>query len=268
MIVAPRDGAGAWTADFGNLAPGSYTLRAQQSDSAGNVGASTASTFTIAAVSSPPPPAQPVAPGFVVAPAEQRPGSLKVVAACASACEARATLRSRSGRTLASGAHALDGGRSAAFTARLGRAGRKALRGRSRVRARLTVTLSSGGRSVLKASRTVELRRDAGLRRIAKRGLRLWAAATRASSLSARLTLSGKEARRRHLTRARGSDRYALASGKVAAGGTSKPLTIRIVRASRRALAKARAVSGRLELTAGAADGTSRAASMRTTLRR
>jgi hypothetical protein len=136
------------------------------------------------------------------------------------------------------------------------------------VRAKLTVTLSSGGRTVLRASHSVVLRRDAGLRRISRRGLKLWGATTRASSLSARLTVSATEARRRHLKRTRASGRYTLASGRVAAGTDSKGLTVRVVRASRRALARARAVAGRLELTAAAADGTSRVASMKTTLRR
>ncbi|HEY4427766.1 MAG TPA: Ig-like domain-containing protein [Solirubrobacteraceae bacterium] len=48
----------AWSATFGGLAPGAYTLRATQSDAAGNVGASSTSTFTVTSST----PAAPVAP--------------------------------------------------------------------------------------------------------------------------------------------------------------------------------------------------------------
>ncbi|MCW3028077.1 MAG: Cable pili-associated 22 kDa adhesin protein [Solirubrobacterales bacterium] len=52
----------AWSGAFGGLAPGTYTVRAEQSDSAGNVGVSATSTFVVtgpssAAHSSPAPPA-------------------------------------------------------------------------------------------------------------------------------------------------------------------------------------------------------------------
>jgi hypothetical protein len=41
----------AWAATFGGLSPGSYTVRAQQPDRAGNVGMSRSSTFTMSAAS-------------------------------------------------------------------------------------------------------------------------------------------------------------------------------------------------------------------------
>ena len=53
-----------WSATLGGLGPGTYTLRAQQSDQAGNVGTSSTSTFSIAG---PPPPSSP--PGLPAAPA-------------------------------------------------------------------------------------------------------------------------------------------------------------------------------------------------------
>jgi major membrane immunogen (membrane-anchored lipoprotein) len=41
---------GAWSGSFGGLAPGTYTVRAQQGDDVGNVGLSTPATFTVGAV--------------------------------------------------------------------------------------------------------------------------------------------------------------------------------------------------------------------------
>jgi hypothetical protein len=61
--IAVNAGAGAWSATFGGLGAGTYTVRAEQSDDAGNLGVSSASTFVVtsspaaAAVHSPAPPA-------------------------------------------------------------------------------------------------------------------------------------------------------------------------------------------------------------------
>jgi hypothetical protein len=44
--------SGAWSATFAGLSPGTYTVRAEQSDEAGNVGLSNTSTFTVIAPAS------------------------------------------------------------------------------------------------------------------------------------------------------------------------------------------------------------------------
>jgi hypothetical protein len=61
QAVETQVSAGGWTATFGGLAPGTYTARAEQGDSAGNVGASAPVTFSLASPSSPPPPGPPAA---------------------------------------------------------------------------------------------------------------------------------------------------------------------------------------------------------------
>ncbi len=55
--VAVTSSGGRWSAPFAGLAPGSYTIRAQQSDEAGNVGTSAAVPFTVGGATSPPGPA-------------------------------------------------------------------------------------------------------------------------------------------------------------------------------------------------------------------
>jgi hypothetical protein len=56
---SPPVTAGSWTATFAGLAPGTYTVRSEQRDAAGNVGFSAPVTFSL---SSPPPPPQPQPP--------------------------------------------------------------------------------------------------------------------------------------------------------------------------------------------------------------
>jgi PKD domain-containing protein len=62
--------AGVWNGTLPGLAPGSYTLRAEQSDSAGNVGVSAAIAVTVL----PPPPLAPPAAAFAWFPASPRVG--------------------------------------------------------------------------------------------------------------------------------------------------------------------------------------------------
>ena len=56
--VEAASSGGAWSSDVAGLAPGTYTLRAEQSDTAGNVGLSAPVSITVLA---PAPPASPVA---------------------------------------------------------------------------------------------------------------------------------------------------------------------------------------------------------------
>jgi hypothetical protein len=58
---------GGWTATFGGLSPGEYTVRAEQSDEAGNLGVSAPSTFMVLEPPAPPPPSPPAAQSGVAA---------------------------------------------------------------------------------------------------------------------------------------------------------------------------------------------------------
>jgi hypothetical protein len=55
-LTVPVSG-GAWSGTFGGLANGTYTVRAEQADSRGDVGTSASATFTVAIPSGPAPPA-------------------------------------------------------------------------------------------------------------------------------------------------------------------------------------------------------------------
>lgn len=63
-VVVDASSAGSWSAPIGGLAPGVYTVRAEQSDDVGNRGASNTSTVTLTAppASTPPSPPTPSAP--------------------------------------------------------------------------------------------------------------------------------------------------------------------------------------------------------------
>jgi hypothetical protein len=192
-LAATRDAAGTWTVAVAPALPaGDYTVRATQADDAtpANVGQSADEAFTIAPTPvvikhpmPPPPPPRPspppaVAPSFVVAPAEARPGdALLVLAACASACTATADLAGHG-----------------SARASLPAAGTTTLRvrvKRHQGRAKLRVTLTEGAKT-LTLDRAVSIRRRAGLRRIAAKGLRLWSACTGACALRATLTVAGQ----------------------------------------------------------------------------
>jgi subtilisin-like proprotein convertase family protein len=280
-LGTPASG-GAWSTQAAALAEGTYTVTAQQSDTSGNVGTSAASTFT---VDTPDP--KPVtddedeAPSFVLAPAEERiadalAGRLTAIAACATACrvDARLSASSRAARSLGLGAKSaalgkgskrLAGAGTAATIVRLNKRARTALRRRSTAKVSLRVKVTEGGRT-LALSRTISLRRSAGLKRIASRGMRMWAVCSERCPLSGKLTLSAKDARRLGL-KARGSARMQVASGRTT-GTAGKPtrLTLKVRRGAKKALTKARKVSALLEAVAGTAP--SRPVTRRITLRR
>jgi hypothetical protein len=226
-------------------------------------------------------PATPAA-SFVLAPVEVRladalAGHYDVLAACASACRVSATV-SVPGRTarrldLASKAVAIGDGarrRGSAGTAKvavhLTRRARFALRGRKLTKATLKVTLAEGG-SKLTLTRAVSLRRAAGLPRIAKHGLRLWAACARRCPLSGQLTLTAAQAKRLGLKPGR-AKRYQVASGRTTATTTPKVLVLEVRRTARKALARARRVGALLEAVSGTAPNPLRTARLSTTLRR
>jgi subtilisin-like proprotein convertase family protein len=268
----------AATRTFSGLALGSHTVRARAIDGSDNEDASPA-TYTWLIENEPTP--TPAA-SFVLAPAEGRladvlAGRYSVLAACASACRASAkvSVGAKTARRLGLGRRTTSLGnatsrRRSAGTAKvavkLGRRARTALRGRALTKATLTVTLTEG-QSKLTVKRTISVRRTAGLRRIASRGLKLWAACARRCPLSAELTLSAAQARRLGLKPGT-AKRYELASRRTTATRSPKTLSLAIRRSARKALSRARRVSALLEAVAGTAPDPVRVAKLSTTLRR
>jgi subtilisin-like proprotein convertase family protein len=275
-VTVPTSGS-RWSATAVPLADGAYTVRVEQSDAAGNVGSSAVAAFTIDTPDAqppgppdPPPPAPPapvpVAPSFVLVPAEERisdavAGRLAAVAGCATECRlgARLTASPRAARNLGlgrkstvlgRGAQRLPGAGAASAHVRLSRRARAALRRRQTANVSLRVTLTEGGRTVT-LSRTVSLRRSAGLKRVVSRGLRLWAVCSQSCPLSAKLTISAKEARRIGLEPRR-STQIQVASGR-ATGAAGKPtrLTLEVRRGAKKAMRKARMLRAFLEAVAG-----------------
>jgi Bacterial Ig-like domain len=280
-FIVPRDAtSGAWAVEPATLTDGNWTGRIEQSDAAGNVGTSAPTTFTVFA---PPPPPPPVAPSFLLAPTEERladalAGRLRVVAACASACQlnARLTVSPQASRSLGLGAKstALGGGTRRLATegtvsapVRLKMRVRAALRREATTTATLRVTLVTGGKT-LALSRTISLRRSAGLKSVAARGLRLWAVCSERCPLSGKLSLSAASARSIGL-KARGGRRVPVAAGNTTAqAGTPARLTLKVRPDARQALKRARRVPALLEAVARTAPDLHRTAKRAITLRR
>jgi subtilisin-like proprotein convertase family protein len=272
-LVLPRDATtGAWAGRPAALAPGTWTVRAEQTDAAGNLGVSAPSSFKVVP-----------APGFVVAPAEESlsealAGRLRVLAACTTACRASAKLTvsrrtarrlglgTRSGGSLGDGSVRRTTAGSAAVRVPVDSRARKVLRGRASTKATLQVTVT-GDDQRLSVKRGIVLRRSAGLRRIARSGLRLWAACTRACPLTARVSVSSAEARRLGLRRT-GSAPMELAAGGANASTGTTPLTLKVSKGARRKLERARTARVLLQVVAGTAPDLRRSASLRLTLRR
>jgi subtilisin-like proprotein convertase family protein len=278
--LTPAVAGGGWSAAAMPLPEGTYTARAEQVDSLGNMGRST-STFVVD-VPDPPPPTS-VAPSFLLVPAEERladalAGRVVVTAACASACEARAklTASARAARSLGLGAKRTSLGSgvkrlaragTAAVRVRLGARARAALRRNGMARATLRVTLNQGGQR-LAMTRTLVLLRSAGPARVAARGLRLWALCSEGCPLSAKLTLSPRMARRIGL-RPKGSARMTIASGRVTAPPrVPSRLTLRVPMRAKKMLRRASKVGASLETVAGPESGPRRTAKRTLTLRR
>jgi hypothetical protein len=269
--------SGAWapcgkSVSYSGLARGTHTFAARAIDGSDNEDASPA-TYRWSVT-------QPAA-GFLLAPAEERlsaavGGGYRVLAACASACKASAKLSvpGRTARKLDLGRRttALGRGvkqRSSAGSATVGlrftKRARVALRGRrATLKATLSVTLTQGS-AKLTLKRSVSLRRSAGLKRIASRGLRLWVAATRSSPLSGTLSLSAKQAKRIGLKPGH-RKRMTIATTSTTASTTPKLLTLKPGRLVRRAFARARRVGTLLEAVAGAAPQPLRTAKLSKTL--
>jgi subtilisin-like proprotein convertase family protein len=267
------------TVAFTGLALGTHTLNARAIDGSDNEDSTPASyAWTIESGPGPTTPAS----SFVLAPVEEDlaevlAGRFTVVAACASACRASAAI-SVSGRTarrldlsrkavsLGSGAKRRGSAGTAKLSVRLGKRARVALRGRKLTRATLRVTLTEGP-AKLTIERTISLRRGAGLKRIASRGLRMWAACARRCPLSAELTLSAAQARRLGL-KPRRAKRYEVAAGRTTATRSPRVLALKVRRGARRALARARRVGTVLEAVAGKSPDPLRILKLSKTLRR
>jgi subtilisin-like proprotein convertase family protein len=291
QTVAASTSEGRWSASATPLADGAYSVQTEQRDAAGNVGSSAVATFTIDTPdprplepSDPQPPdLEPVAPSFLLAPGEERIADalgsrLRAVAGCASACriDARLTASPRAARNLGlgrrstvlgKGSQRLPGEGTATATVRLTKRARAALRRKKTANVSLRVKVSEGGRT-LALTRTISLRRSAGLASVVSRGLRFWAVCSERCPLSGKLSLSPRDARRIGL-KPRGSKRIRVAAGRTTAEA-DKPtrLTLKVGRAAKKALRKARRVRTLLEAVAGGASEPRRTVGRTLTLRR
>jgi len=279
------DGAG-WapcesSVGFGGLTVGSHLLDARAIDGSDNEDPTPASRSWVIEAGKGPSTPTPAA-SFVLAPVEQRladvlAGRYSVLAACATACRASAKISvsartarrldlSRRAVALGSAAKRRSSGGTAKVSVPLSRRARAALRGRAQTKATLTVTLTEGG-SRLTLKRTISLRRSAGLKRIASKGLRLWAMCERRCPLSAKLTLTAAQARRLGLKPGKAKS-YQVASGRTTAARSPKTLALKVRRGARKSLGRARRVGALLEAVAGTAPDPLRTAKLSTTLRR
>jgi hypothetical protein len=261
-VAATRDGSGSFSADFAHVGAGTYTVRAQQKDAAGNVGSSAPVTF--AAAGDPPPDFAVVSTEDSLADASA--GRLAALSGCEGTCSrstalvvssktaARLGLPRRSVR-LGSGTKASGTG---GVAVKPTRAARSALRrGRG---ATATVKAQAGSVSLSKA---VSLRPSLAPRRIASRGLKLAGRCSSACTMNARLLVSAATARRLGL----GSRSVAIGRGATnAAAGQTKTITVRLSRAARAKLSRARSADVTVEIRVNGAGTTSRRATRRLTL--
>jgi subtilisin-like proprotein convertase family protein len=281
-LIVPRDAAtGAFSAVPAPLLEGSWTVRAEQGDSAlpsENIGVSAPITFTVHAPSQP----SAAAPSFALAPTQERlseavANRYTVLAACDSACRVNAKLSvsARAARKLGlkarpvaigNGARRLSRAGAATVKVGLTRAARNALRGRTSSKATLLLVVRDAGGTAFSLERTVVLRSSAGPRRIARGGMGLWGVCSRACSLHGALRISAANARKMGL-KGNGASRITIASGDSNAGPTPEKLTLRVASSAKEALREARRVSAVLEASAGSRGTARRTASRRVTLR-
>jgi hypothetical protein len=266
-VVAPRDATGAFSARFGAVAGGTYSVRARQADAAGNTGLSGATSFVAAG----PPP-----PDFAVFSTEESladasAGRITALTGCEGDCR-----RSTSLRVSSKAAARLGLPRRGRRSVRLGRGSQGAGAGGVRVRltraARAALGDSSGTPATLQAvagsvklSHAITLRPSLRPARIASRGLRLAGVCSTSCSMSARLIVSATTARRLGIRTSGGA--VAIGSGR-ASGVASRPVTFtaRVARSVRAALSRARGADLTLEVTVTGNGTASRRATRRITL--
>jgi hypothetical protein len=255
--------AGDWapcakTVSYAGLALGTHTFAARAIDGSDNEDPSPA-TYRWSVVGP--------AATFVLAPTEERPstaiaGHYRVLAACASACraDAKLTVSGRTARAVGIGRRSVRIGRGATrkheagsltVALKLTKRARAALRRRDSVGTTLTVTLVQGS-TRLTLKRSVTLRRSAGLRRIARHGLRLWAVATPSTPLTGAVTVTARQARRIGLRPGK-RKRLTVAAASATVSRTPGVIALKPGRAVRRAFTRARRVSIKLEAAAGRA---------------
>ena len=104
-VVAPRDGSGAFSAQFERVGEGTYTTRARQGDAAGNAGASAPVSFTVAGPTTTGPAAFGASTLVTVRAAKRirGRGPVPVVVTNANAFEITGRLGARTSRKLATG---------------------------------------------------------------------------------------------------------------------------------------------------------------------
>jgi subtilisin-like proprotein convertase family protein len=266
-VVASRDGSGAFSAEFARVGGGTYTARARQSDAAGNVGSSAPATFAV------PGDAPPQPPDFAVFPTEESvadasAGRLAALTGCEGTCS-RATSLTVSSRTAAR----LGLPRR---STRLGRGSKPAGAGGVSVRltraARRALKRSAGASAVLAAqagsaslTRSIALRRSLKPSRTAKRGLRLAGVCSADCTISARLIVSAKTARRLGIRTSGRS--VVVGSGRASARrAQASTLAVRVSRTVRAALSRARSADLTLEVVVNGTGSASRRATRRITL--
>jgi subtilisin-like proprotein convertase family protein len=268
-VVAARGSSGGFSAQFGQMRGGTYTVAARQSDAAGNVGTSGAMSFNVAGGAD-------AAPNFAVVSTEESltdaaAGRMTALSSCEGACSRTTSLvaSSRVAARLGVRAHGkrvrLGGGRrstgSGAVKVAMTRKVRRAL-GRSRATGVATFSATAGPLSLAKA---VTLRPKLSPSRVASRGLKLASVCSSQCTISARLVVSASTARRLGLRT--GGRAAAIASGKItAAGSAAHTFTVRVARSARRALSRAKHADLTLEVTVTGPGTASRRAVRRITL--
>jgi hypothetical protein len=266
----PRDGSGAWSAQFGQVGGGTYTVRARQSDAAGNSGSSSLVSFVVPGGGGSAPPAFAVF-SLEESRADAAGGRLGAMSSCESACSrttslvvssrvaARLGLPHRGTRPVRLGGGTKGAG-SGAVRVGMTRKVRRAL-GRSGG-AKATLAAAAGS---VRLARAITLRRKLSPARVARNGLRLAGICSSQCTLNARLVVSASTARRLGV---RSSGRsVAIGSRRLdAAGSSAQTFTVRVARNVRRALSRARAADLTLEATVNGAGTASRRATRRITL--
>jgi subtilisin-like proprotein convertase family protein len=269
-VVVPRDGSGAWSAQFEPVGGGIYTALVRQSDAAGNTGASSPVSFTVAGDGAPTPPAFALV-AIEESLADAAGGRLTALSSCESACSrttslvvspraaAKLGLPHRGGRAVRLGG-ATKGPGSGAVKVGMTRKVRRAL-GRS---ATAKATLSAGAGSVSLA-RAITLQPKLSPARVARIGLKLAGICSSQCTMNARLIVSASTARRMGVRA--GGRSVAIGSRQVnAAGSTAQTFTVRVSRNVRRALSRAKAAPLTLEVTVSGAGTATRRATRRITL--
>jgi subtilisin-like proprotein convertase family protein len=268
-VVVPRDGGGAWAAQFERVAGGSYTVRARQTDTAGNTGSSAPASFTVSGGPSP--------PAFVVFSIEESladaaGGRVAALSSCEGACARTTSLAvsqraaaklgvpARGKRRVRLGAGRAGGGASAVRVG-LSRSVRRALR-----RSRGTATASfSAVAAAARLTRPITLRPELSPSHVAARGLKLAGICSSQCTMTARLLVSGSTARRLGIRASGGS--VAIGSRRIeAAGAAAQSITVRVAHGVRRALSRSKSGNLTLEVTVSGPGTASRRATRRITL--